>query len=155
MKKLILYISLTIFFNVQTMDLWDTNFYEINKESGKNCLVADISGFGLRLNKKLQKMIRNFSMEAESLKIIDMQTKNNHVSIKAVSVPHNCNEIGVSECLNEPIQNTTPYSQEFSVFDIEILNDNMLSVKDKFGIRFYTNNAKQYILCKSQIEVEE
>lgn len=155
MKKLMLYISLTIFLNAQTMDLWDTNFYEINKESGKNCLVADISGFSLRLNKKLQKMIRNFAMEAASLKIINVQTKNNHISIKAVSVPHNCNEIGVSKCLNEPIQNTTSYSQEFSVFDVEILNDHMLSVKDEFGIRFYTNNAKQYTLCKSQIEVEE
>ena len=155
MKKLMLYISLTIFLNAQTMDLWDTNFYEVAKENGKDCLVADISGFSLRLNKKLQKMIRNFAMEAESLKIIDMQTKNNHVSIKAVSVPHSCNEIGVSECLNEPIQNTTSYSQEFSVFDVEILNDHMLSVKDEFGIRFYTNNVKQYTLCKSQIEVEQ
>ena len=155
MKKLMLYISLTIFLNAQAMDLWDTNFYEVAKENGKDCLVADISGFSLRLNKKLQKMIRNFAMEAESLKIIDMQTKNNHVSIKAVSVPHSCNEIGVSECLNEPIQNTTSYSQEFSVFDVEILNDHMLSVKDEFGIRFYTNDVKQYTLCKSQIEVEE
>ncbi|GAB0173706.1 hypothetical protein NHP164001_17270 [Helicobacter trogontum] len=155
MKKLMLYISLTIFLNAQTMDLWDTNFYEINKENGKDCLVADASGFSLRLNKKLQKMIRNFAMEAESLKIIDIQTKNNHISIKAVSAPHNCNEIGVSKCFNEPIQNTTSYSQEYSVFSIEILNDNILSVKDEFGIRFYTNNAKQYTLCKSQIEVEE
>ena len=154
MKKLMLYISLTIFLNAQAMDLWDTNFYEINKENGKDCLVADVSGFSLRLNKKLQKMIRNFAMEAESLKIIDIQTKNNHISIKAVSVPHNCNEIGVSKCLNEPIQNATSYSQA-SVFDIEILHNNMLSVKDEFGIRFYTNNAKQYTLCKSQIEVEE
>ena len=70
-------------------------------------------------------------------------------------MPHNCNEIGVSRCLNEPIQNTTSYSQEFNVFDIEILNDNMLSVKDEFGIRFYTNDTKQYTLCKSQIEVEQ
>ena len=155
MKKLILYISLTIFLNAQTMDLWDTNFYEVAKENGKDCLVADISGFSLRLNKKLQKMIRNFAMEAESLKIINVQTKNNHISIKAVSVPHNCNEIGGSRCLNEPIQNTTSYSQEFNVFDIEILNDNMLSVKDEFGIRFYTNDTKQYTLCKSQIEVEQ
>ena len=154
MKKLILCISLTIFLNAQAMSLWDTNFYEVAKENGKDCLVADISGFSLRFNKKLQKMIRNFAMEAESLKIINMQTKNNHISIKAVSVPHNCNEIGVSKCLNEPIQNPT-YSSQASVFDIEILHNNMLSVKDEFGIRFYTNNAKQYTLCKSQIEVEQ
>ncbi len=57
------------------MDSWDTNFYEINKENGKDCLVADINGFSLRFNKKLQKMIRNFAMEAESLKIADIQTK--------------------------------------------------------------------------------
>ncbi|WP_300742991.1 hypothetical protein [uncultured Helicobacter sp.] len=54
-------------------------FYEINKKNDKDCLVADISGFSLRLNKKLQKMIRNFAMEAETLKIIDIQTKNNHI----------------------------------------------------------------------------
>ena len=38
---------------------------------------------------------------------------------------------------------------------MKINNDNMHSVKEEFGIRFYTNNAKQYMLCKSQIEVEE
>ena len=35
MKKLMLYISLTIFLNAQTMDLWDTNFYEVAKENAK------------------------------------------------------------------------------------------------------------------------
>ncbi|WP_300742989.1 hypothetical protein [Helicobacter mastomyrinus] len=53
------------------------------------------------------------------------------------------------------LYNAAFYSQESSVFDIEILNDNTISVKDEFGIRFYTNDTKQYTLCKSQIEIEE
>ncbi|WP_289748766.1 hypothetical protein [Helicobacter bilis] len=155
MKKLVLYLCLTISLNASTIDLWDTNFYEITKEGDKDCLVADVSEFSLRLNQKLQKMICNFAMEAEVFKIVDVQTKNGHIYIKAIPVPHNCNEIGVSKCLDEPIQNAPSYPQNFIVFDMELLNDHSLSLKDKFGVRFYTNDIKKYTLCKSQIEVEE
>lgn len=65
---------------------------------------------------------------------------------------HNCNEIGVNKCFDEPI---TKFDSDFILFSVELINDNVLSVKDVFATRFYTNKPNQYALCKPQKYMEE
>lgn len=153
MKKIIACLFVMMSLNAKTIDFWDKNFYMLERENDKWCLNGDISGFGLKFNKRLKKIIFNYVMEVVVFKIVDIQSQDNNLSAKVIPIFHNCNEIGVEKCFNEPINKSDIYSQYPSTLKVEFLQEHLISINN--GDRFYTDTPKQYKLCKSQIQYPE
>jgi len=154
MIKLLICLFIVVSLKATVIDIWDKNFYEIYREDGKWCLAPDIDGFGVKLNQRLQKIVFNYAMESIVFRIIDTQKKDDIFRFKAISAYHNCNEIGVVQCFNEPTSDADINLNNFIIFEIKFLENNILSIKQNTidSVRFYTDNPKRYKICKSQIE---